>query len=72
MVVIFQNGRQNIHVLTSSLLINIKKRSWCLSTHFQDQEQGLAITIINTYLNDPINACLIVLLIYLQIIVTLL
>ena len=69
MVVTFQNGRQNIHVLISPFLINVEKRSWCLNIHFQDQ--GLGRTIRNTYLNDPINACFIVLLIYLQIIATL-
>ena len=56
--------------LNISVLINIERRYWCLNIHFQDQ--GLGITIRNTYLNYPINACLIALLIYLQIIVTLL
>ena len=41
MVVIFQNGRQNIHVLISPVLINIEKRSWSLNIHFQEQDKGL-------------------------------
>ena len=42
-VVIFQNGRQNINVffIISPLLINIEKRSWCLNIYFQDQDKGL-------------------------------
>ena len=45
-----------------------RRKSWSLNIHFQDQDQGLWRTIRKTYLNDPINVCLIVLLIYLQII----
>ena len=43
MVVIFQNGRQHIHVLELPCLINVEKRSWCLNIHFQDQGLGRAI-----------------------------
>ena len=71
MLVIFQNGRQNIHVLISPLLTNIENKFWCLNIHFQDQDKGLGKIIRNTYLNDLINAYSIVLLIYLQIIATL-
>ena len=70
MVVIFQNGRQNVHVLIAPLLINIEKRSLCLNIHFQVQDKRLGRIIWNTYLNDLINTYFIVPLIYLQIIAT--
>ena len=34
---VFQNGRQNIHVLLSQFLIHLEKIFCCLNIHFRDQ-----------------------------------
>ena len=37
MVAIFENGRRNIHVLLSQLLIHVEKQCWCLNIHYLGQ-----------------------------------
>ena len=59
-------------VMAKKISNSHRNKSWCSNIHFQDQDKKLGRTITNTYLNDPINVCLSVLLIYLQIIIKLL
>ena len=68
MVAIFQNGRQNIHVLLSAFLINVEKRSWCLYTF---SGPGIRENNLKDVSKRSDKCFLIVLLIYLQIIATL-